>query len=246
MTTESLIIIFAALAAGSLVKGISGLGLPLTAIPVMASFMDVDRAVAIMVIPGVLLNLWLLWAYRASAVRIPNLPLVCVTGIAGVIAGALILSSVPGWYLLVVMAVWLGGYLLSLLLKKKISAPGPISKHMPMVVVGTAGVIQGAIGTAGPVLAPYVHSLNLKQPQYVFAVSVLFQIFAITQLISFIWLGLIDMERAYESMLACIPIAIFLPLALWLSRFFNDWGFNMLIVGLLIVIEIRLIWRIFA
>ena len=95
MTTESLIIIFLALAAGSLVKGISGLGLPLTAIPVMASFMDVDRAVAIMVIPGVLINIWLLWTYRASAVQIPKLPLVCVTGVLGVIAGALILSSVP-------------------------------------------------------------------------------------------------------------------------------------------------------
>jgi len=49
-----------ALAAGSLVKGVSGLGLPLTAIPVMAGYMDVDRAVAIIVLPGVLLNFWLL------------------------------------------------------------------------------------------------------------------------------------------------------------------------------------------
>ena len=244
MTTESLIIIFVALAAGSLVKGISGLGLPLTAIPVMASFMDVDRAVAIMVIPGVLINIWLLWTYRASAVQIPKLALVCATGVLGVIAGALILSSVPGWYLLLVMAIWLGGYLFTLIFRLKLTSAGPVTKHMPLFVVGTAGVIQGAIGTAGPVLAPYVHSLNLKQPQYVFVVSVLFQIFALTQLVSFIWLGLIGLERAFESMLACIPIAIFLPLAVWLSRFFNDKAFNILIVGLLVVIEIRLIWRI--
>jgi uncharacterized membrane protein YfcA len=244
MTTESLIIIFVALAAGSLVKGISGLGLPLTAIPVMASFMDVDRAVAIMVIPGVFINLWLLWTYRESAVQIPRLPLVCCAGVLGVVLGALILSSVPGWYLLLAMAVWLGGYLLTLILKIKLTSAGPISKHMPLIVVSAAGIIQGAIGTAGPVLAPYVHSLKLKQPQYVFAVSVLFQIFAVTQLVSFIWLGLINMERAVESLMACIPIAIFLPLAVWLSRFFNDRGFNILIIGLLVVIEVRLIWRI--
>lgn len=245
MTTESLIIIFIALAAGSLVKGISGLGLPLTAIPVMAGFMEVDRAVAIMVIPGVFINMWLLWTYRKSAVTLPNLPLVCLAGIGGVVAGALILSSVPGWYLLLFMAIWLGGYLVSLMIGKKLTTPGVVSRHMPLVVVGTAGVVQGAVGTAGPVLAPYVHSLNLKQPQYVFAVSILFQIFALTQLVSFIWLGLIDWERAGESLLACIPIAIFLPLAVWLSRFFSDKAFNLLIVALLIVIEARLIWRLF-
>ena len=61
MVPESLIIMFVALAAGSLVKGISGLGLPLVAIPVMAGFMDVDRAVAIMIIPGFLMNCYLLW-----------------------------------------------------------------------------------------------------------------------------------------------------------------------------------------
>ena len=74
MSPESLVIIFLALAAGSFVKGISGLGLPLTAIPVMAGYMDVDRAVAIMVLPGVFLNFWLLWTYREHAVRIANLP----------------------------------------------------------------------------------------------------------------------------------------------------------------------------
>ena len=44
MSAESLIIIFLALAAGSFVKGISGLGLPLTAIPVMAVFLSLFRA----------------------------------------------------------------------------------------------------------------------------------------------------------------------------------------------------------
>ena len=71
-------------------------------------------------------------------------------------------------------------------------------------------------------------------------------LFALTQLASFLWLGLIDGERAVQSLLALIPVAIFLPLAVWLSRFFSDRAFNMVVMGLLMIIEARLIWRLVA
>jgi len=109
LSYESLAIIFIALAVGSLVKGISGLGLPMTAIPVMAGFMPVDRAVAVLVIPSVLINVWLIWTYRKSAVRIDNLPAIVAVGIVGVVIGAWFLSVVPNRYLILFMVLWLGG-----------------------------------------------------------------------------------------------------------------------------------------
>lgn len=246
MTIESLIIIFCALAVGSLVKGIAGLGLPLVAIPVMSTFIAVDHAVAIMVIPGVILNSYLLWAYRAHAVKIANLRAMISIGIIAVVIGAWILSAVPDEYLIMFMVFWVGGYLISLAFKQKLKSGLNFGRNGPLFVVGLAGIIQGSIGTSGPVFAPYVHSLKLEQPQYVYVVSIIFQIFAVTQLISFTWLGLIDLERAYQSALACIPIAIFLPFAVWLSQYFTDRAFNFIIVAVLIAIETRLIWRLMA
>lgn len=243
MSVDPLIIMFMALAVGSLVKGIAGLGLPLVAIPVMSTFIEVDHAVAIMVIPGVMLNGYLLWAYRDHAVKIANLPAMITVGIFTVVLGAWILSAVPDEYLIMFMVLWVGGYLISLAFKEKIKTGLSFGRKGPLLVVGLAGIIQGSVGTSGPVFAPYVHSLKLSQPQYVYVVSVIFQIFAVTQLISFIWFGLIDMERAYHSALACVPIAIFLPLAVRLSRYFSVRSFNIIIVTVLIAIEIRLIWR---
>ncbi len=236
---------FIALAVGSLVKGISGLGLPLIAIPVMAGFMPVEKAVAIMVIPSLGINLWLIWMYRKHAVKIDNLFWLYVVGISGVVVGAVVLSIVPNWYLVLFMTLWLGGYFIMVLTKKKISLPSGLKRHNALAVVGIGGVVQGAVGTSGPVIAPYVHTLGLTQPQYVYAISVLFQLFGIAQIVSFLWLGLIDLERTYESLLACIPIAIFLPLAVWLSRFFSERAFNLIVIVLLAVIETRLIMRLF-
>tara|TARA_Y100001936_G_scaffold249808_1_gene301016 strand:+ start:270 stop:1136 length:867 start_codon:yes stop_codon:yes gene_type:complete len=246
MAPESLLVMFIALAAGSLVKGISGLGLPLVAIPVMAGFMEVDRAVAIMIIPGFLMNCYLLWAYRDHALNFASLPLIILVGVSGVVFGSWVLSRAPEIYMLSFMTLWLGGYLGSLLIKTVIKPPDLIIKHAPAIVVGFAGIVQGSVGTAGPVLAPYVHSLKLKQPQFVFVVSVLFQIFAITQFCSFIWLGMLDLDRAYQSLFACIPIAIFLPFAVWLSSFVSHKAFNSIVIIMLIFIEARLLWRLLS
>jgi uncharacterized membrane protein YfcA len=246
MSPESLVIMFVALAAGSFVKGIAGIGLPLVAIPVMAGFMDVDRAVAIMVVPGILINVYLLWTYRRHAVNFASLPLMIGIGVIGIVIGAWILSHTPEAYLLSFMALWLGGYLMSMLIKMPKGLPESVTKHAPAIVVGVAGIVQGAIGTAGPVLAPYIHSLNLRHPQFQFVISVLFQIFAIAQLFAFIWFGLLDLERAYYSAFACIPIAIFLPIAIWLAKFISHRFFNAAVIILLIVIEARLLWRLFS
>ncbi len=123
LSTDSLAIIFLALVAGSFVKGISGLGLPLTAIPVMAAFMPVEKAVAVMVIPSILINLYLLIVYRRHAVKLDNIVTLYIAGIAGVITGAILLSAVPNWYLVLFMVLWLGAYLFSVLTKGSFGYP---------------------------------------------------------------------------------------------------------------------------
>ncbi|MBK18303.1 MAG: hypothetical protein CMM52_05645 [Rhodospirillaceae bacterium] len=246
MTLESIIIIFLALAAGSLIKGISGLGLPLVAIPIMAGFMAVDRAVAIMILPGLGMNFYLIWTFRKHAVNFASLPLMIAVGVAGIITGAWILSRTPEVYLLSFLAIWLGGYLLSMLVKSEAKFPEGFTKHAPALVVGFAGIVQGAIGTAGPVLAPYVHSLKLKRQEFHFVVSVLFQIFAVAQFFAFLWFGMFTLERAYLSAMACIPVAIFLPLALWIANFQSQAMFNRCVIVMLVVIEARLLWRLLS
>lgn len=247
MTPEELAVIFIALAAGSLVKGISGLGLPLVAIPVMAGFLGAERAVVLMVVPGILINFALMWTYRAHATAVPNLPLFAPVAVAGVVLGAWILSAVPERYIIIFMALWLGLYLLkTLVLKTEFRLPAAAHRHVAALVVLVAGLIQGATGASGPVLATYVHALRLSQPAFVFTVSVFFQIFMFTQAAAFAWLGLMTAERLVDGLVACIPIAIFLPLAVYISRFINERWFNAIVIALLLAIEARLVFKVLA
>lgn len=247
MSTEAVVVIFLALAAGSLVKGIAGLGLPLVAIPVMAGFLGVERAVVMMVVPGILLNFSLMWTYRAHATALPNLPIFVAVSVIGVAAGAWVLSAVPERYIIIFMALWIGFYLArTLLVKRELRLPEGVQRHFAALVVLIAGMIQGATGASGPVLATWVHAMRLPQPAFVFTVSVFFQVFMVTQVIAFLWLGMLTVDRFYDGLLACIPVAIFLPIAVYISRFINARAFNVIILVLLVAIEARLIVKALA
>ena len=54
---QELLIIAVALGVGGATKGLTGLGLPMVAVPVMAGFLGVERAVLIMILPVLVLNL---------------------------------------------------------------------------------------------------------------------------------------------------------------------------------------------
>jgi len=56
---------FAALALGGTLKGATGMGAPLTAIPVMTALFDVRLAVVVMLLPNLYTTLWQLWIFRA-------------------------------------------------------------------------------------------------------------------------------------------------------------------------------------
>ncbi len=67
MDVGQILLVLAAVSAGFFAKGITGIGGPMLAIPVLASFMGVEYAVSVIAIPTILANTWLLWVNRSSA-----------------------------------------------------------------------------------------------------------------------------------------------------------------------------------
>src|SRR5919107_359645 len=104
------VVIVAALTLGAFVKGVTGTGLPQIAIPVMAASLGVERAVVIMALPGIASNAWLVWANRDAFATTRDLPALIGAGIAGAVAGTVLLTSVDGRLLSVVLAAVILGY----------------------------------------------------------------------------------------------------------------------------------------
>ena len=54
--------------------------------------------------------------------------------------------------------------------------------------------------------------------------------------------GLYDQERIVQGLLAILPVMIFIPLGMRLTRRISPRIFSLLIVGIIGLMEVRLIW----
>ncbi|MEO1055469.1 MAG: sulfite exporter TauE/SafE family protein, partial [Actinomycetota bacterium] len=114
MSGTELAIILAAVVVGSTVKAITGMGLPIIAIPVAALFTDFDDAVVVLAIPTALANVVLATRERHHVNETRDLGRLMLFGIAGAIVGTIAFVSLPEEplviALVVVIALYVGAF----------------------------------------------------------------------------------------------------------------------------------------
>ena len=237
-----LLVIVAAISAGSFIKGATGSGLPQIAIPVMATFLGVERAVVIMAIPGVISNGWLVWSNR-DAIRLSrDLPSLLVTGIVGSVVGTVALKTLDGRLLSIIRAIIIVGYVAVSTFHPGLTLSPRVTRFASPPVGLVAGGLQGATGISGPLLSTYIHGFNLPPAAYVLSVTVLFAVFSVVQTVTLFGIGLYTAPRILESLLALIPIALLLPVGTRVSRRLSALAFKRIILILLLVTAVKLIY----
>ena len=106
------IFVLAAISMGALFKGMTGLGLPMFAVPALATLTSVEEAVMLMIIPSIGANLWLVakhWQYRdLLKEHVPFL----ASGFCGGLVGTTLLLLLDDRWLKLILATWLALYLL--------------------------------------------------------------------------------------------------------------------------------------
>src|SRR3546814_15081904 len=93
-----------ALALGGVLKGATGAGSPLFAVPLLAMLYDVPLAVAIFTLPSLFSNLWQGWRFRTHRVGPALTWVFAVAGAAGAAAGSVVLISLSSDLLLLGVA----------------------------------------------------------------------------------------------------------------------------------------------
>jgi uncharacterized protein len=239
------LIIVAAIAVGAFVKGVTGSGLPQIAIPVMAGFLGVERAVIIMVIPGLVANGWLLWRYRGSLPEARDLPLLLGTGILGAVGGSLLLTWLDGRVLSGFVAGLILAYIGLRVGRPTFRLEPSLTRALSPPVGFAAGALQGTTGMSGPILTMWLHGYRLPTPVFVVSLVTLFQVFGVAQAATFVSMGVFTPVRALEGTLALLPMALVLPLGARLSQRLAAPQFDRAIMLLLLGSAARLLYAVF-
>jgi uncharacterized protein len=238
-TRVSIVII--AVSVGSLVKGATGAGLPLIAVPVIATVVGPEEAIVVMAIPTLISNVMMVRAYRRPIRGIPDLPTLLLAGAVGTALGVWLLGRLDPDVLSVAMACSILLYVGARIVGLDIRITPRLSRYASPPVGVLAGTLQGATGLSGPLIASYLHAYGLPRSDYLFALSLTLQIFSFSQILSIALARLFTPERLALSALAIIPVVVTLPFGVLLGRKLSRAVFDGLVIALLAASAAKLI-----
>jgi uncharacterized protein len=243
MDYTALSIIFAAIAVGSFAKGLTGIGLPLIAIPTIGAFVGIEQAIVLMTLPVFISNVWIVWGYRKLFTKFEGLWLSLGVAAVGTILGTIILVVLTERTLITLMACWIGLYLINLWFNPGWRLQGKAAKYGSPVFALLAGVSQGATGIAGPPVAIWMHAFRLTGEAYVFGVSMMFLVISGVHLAGVSGAGLMDPQRLMIGAIAVIPTILFVQLGMRTTKHVSPKLFNRIIIGFVVLMELRLIYK---
>ena len=241
---QILVIVGLAFAMGGVLKGATGVGAPLIAVPVMTSFVDIRFAVAVFVVPNLVTNLIQAILYRRALNNRLFLLILCLSAGFGAFAGSLMLYRASGGVLEMVMAGLVLFYVGFRLFKPNWQLSMPMAHKLNMPMGFLAGFLQGAFGISAPATLTFLNAIKFERTEFIIIVSAFFMTMSLIQLPTLFYLGLMQAEHLVLGLLAVIPLMACMPVGAFILRRATPDLFDKVILVILVGVAIRLLWAI--
>ena len=243
MTGTELLVVFMAVSAGAMVKGITGIGLPLTAVPIMSLVLGVEDAVVVIAVPNLGSNAALVYTHRSVRHESEGLATFVVVGGLTAVGGAWLLTSVDERWLLLALA-----FVVSIFLAWRLASADPtwspaVRRIGRVPVAALAGLGQGAIGISGPVVAPWFQGHGFRREVFVFSNSFVFLATGIAQIVGLLANDVWTSARLGGAIVAAVAVAVVQPVGAKVGRGLDQRGFERAVTAVLLVAAVSLVVR---
>lgn len=242
MTGSQLLVIALASALGATVKSVTGLGYPLLAVPLISLAVGVEDAVFIVAVPNLAANLYLCWESRDARGQTRDLGRLIGFGMAGAVVGTLVLVRVAEEWLLIGLAATIGVFIVQFLRRPELEMDPLVARRWSPAAGTAAGLMQGAIGVSGPVVAAWLHGYRLPVRAYIHSVTLIFATTGAVQLVILLAQGQMSVDRAVGAAVASVAVAICLPLGVRLRGRLEGPAFNWALLAVLSVSAVSLVF----
>lgn len=241
MTGGQLLVVVLASLAGATVKSVTGMGYPVLAVPLITLVLGVEDAVVIVALPNLAANVYLCWESRDARDRTRDLPLLVGFGIVGAVVGTIALVRLPEEPLLLVLALAIGVFVVNFFRRPDLAIDPRTATRWSPVVGSIIGVLQGAIGVSGPVVATWVHAYRLPPRVFVHTVTFIFGVTGAVQIVVLAVQGQFSGVRLLAAAAAAVPVAIATPLGIRLRDRLAGPTFERVVLVVLLVSAVSLV-----
>jgi len=237
----TLITVAAAFLLGGVVKGVLGLGLPLTSVAVMSSALDLRIAVPLLVIPITVTNFF--QAVRGGHMRAILARYWGMLGASalGVWAGTYAFYRVDSSFLLVALGLVVCVYSAINLFAVRIRLPETTIPFWSPVIGAFSGVLSGTTGSLGVPIAIYLQALGLTKDIFVQALGIQFLLTGTMWMVALIQQGGLNAANLPVSAMALLPAIAGMAAGAWLRRRISEDRFRTALYILLLLVGVNLV-----
>ena len=227
----------------SFIKGAIGFGFPTVSTPILALFMDVKRAVAILIVPNLVMDgiqtlrrSGLLQTLRRHAVLYG-------CGIVGTFLGTQLLTMVSGQVALLILGAFVIAFVAVNASRFTLRVEPRWEQVLSPPVGLFAGVLGGITNVPGTPLVLYFYALGMDKVEFVRSISLSFVVYKTTQLLAVTQAGLMT-GRLFGLSLFATALGLG---AFWCGLRVQDRvaqeTFNRVVLGFLAVLGVWLVIR---
>lgn len=246
MSLEHIILVAVAFVLGGILKGATGVGAPFLAVPIMAILVNVPFAVAVFLVPNILINAWQAWRFRADNPAPRFAYTFALAGAVGAAFGTWALSWVDGLVLTTTVALVVLAYVVFRLVNPNWSLSQAAADRSVGPVGGFGGFFQGAIGLSGPISVSYMTAVGLPRPRFIFTMSLYFLAMTLVQFPLQLAFGIMTLERFVYGLLAIAPLAVGMYAGDLIGRRMSRATFDRMIFVILTLLALRLLAEAFV
>lgn len=223
------------------VKGIIGLGLPLTAISIMGAVTDLRTAIAFIAIPVVATNLYQAFEGGRALEMLRKYWLINTCSVIGTVIGAQILFLVDPDILISFLGVVVIFYVAinATRFRIQISDRGAPWAAPPLGLL--SGLLTGTTGSVGIPIALYLQARDVGKESFLRAIALTFLISASMLVLALLEKGAISQTNAIISVASLVPAFAGMMIGQRLRGYLSEDRFRQFVYVFLVIAAVNLI-----
>jgi len=225
------------------VKGTLGIGLPLVAVPLLATVLDLPTALALMVVPVLASNVMQAMQGRDQVATLRRFWPLLLTLIPCAVLAAQFVSSVDLRTGSLVLGAIVVLFSISQLIKVRFDIPVRRERWLNPVIGVVAGLLGGVSNLFGPPLIMYLVALRLEKDAFVTTIGLLFIVASLTLYSTLAVVGVVTFDNALASLVAALPVMAGVFLGTRLRNRIDQKVFERVLLVVLVLIGLNLIRR---
>lgn len=241
MDALTIALICAAFLIGGGVKGMLGLGLPLTAVALMSTFLDLRMAIPLLVIPVIVTNIWQGFRGDQMAAILRRYWTLFGCSCIGIWLGTVALFRIDPAILITTLGVVVCVFTVINLFALRLTVPARSMVFLSPAVGLFSGVLSGTTGSLGAPVVMYFQALGLPKDTFVQALGLQFLITAAVWMVALVEQGALKGPGFAISALAVAPAAVGMVAGQWLRNRLSQERFSTWVYAFLFLVGLNLI-----